>query len=320
MSNKEFWVVKLPSNNKLLKNTQCKYNSKNQLQQTGGLIKELVELCQNTKVIRDQNSQPLSELSRGGGSDSQEPLAAAVAVETRRPTGPRIYAFHFNQAGQERLSCRRVKEKGGWETTGDGGEKLWLNPVEVVEVEMAVKGGGGYGGGMVAKNKAVVATNKAQPRRSDGGGDHGRGVGGYRSRGGGSYGDDGDGDRGRGGGGGYGDSSGGYGSCNGGGGYSEGGGYRGESGGDDGYGDGGYGDGGGGYEGGGNSGGGGSNRDGSGYSSGGDGDGDGYGYDGGCGYEGSNGVERNSGGGGYNKSEGDSVRDFVKTKIIKNNL
>ncbi|KAG2291638.1 hypothetical protein Bca52824_038307 [Brassica carinata] len=89
--------------------------------------------------------------------------------------------------------------------------------------------------------------------------------------------------------------------------HRSGGGYRGESGGDDGYGDGGYGDGGGGYEGGGNSGGGGSNRDGSGYSSGGDGDGDGYGYDGGCGYEGSNGVERNSGGGGYNKSEGDSV-------------
>ncbi|KAF2614207.1 hypothetical protein F2Q70_00013389 [Brassica cretica] len=192
MSNKEFWVVKLPSNNKLLKNTQC-------------LIKELVE--------------PLSELSRGGGSDSQEPLAAAVAVETRRPTGPRIYAFHFNQAGQERLSCRRLQIPAG--------------------------------------------------------------------------------DRGRGGGGGYGDSSGGYGSC----------GYRGESGGDDAYGDGGYGGGGGGYEGGGNSGGGGSNRDGSGYSSG--GDGDGYGYDGGGGYEGSNGVERNSGGGGYNKSEEDSHKGIV---------
>ncbi|KAL0679616.1 hypothetical protein Bca4012_007597 [Brassica carinata] len=132
MSNKEFWVVKLPSNNKLLKNTQCKYNSKNQLQQTGGLIKELVELCQNTKVIRDQNSQPLSELSRGGGSDSQEPLAAAVAVETRRPTGPRIYAFHFNQAGQERLSCRRVKEKGGWETTA-------VVVIKEVEVDTVVK-------------------------------------------------------------------------------------------------------------------------------------------------------------------------------------
>ncbi|XP_013624883.1 PREDICTED: abscisic acid and environmental stress-inducible protein-like [Brassica oleracea var. oleracea] len=87
-------------------------------------------------------------------------------------------------------------------------------------------------------------------------------------------------------------------------------------GGDDGYGDGGYGDGGGGYEGGGNSGGGGSNRDGSGYSSGGDGDGDGYGYDGGCGYEGSNGVERNSGGGGYNKSEGDSSPATPSSSVV----
>ncbi|KAF3530068.1 hypothetical protein DY000_02044108 [Brassica cretica] len=123
-------------------------------------------------------------------------LAAAVAVEARRPTGLRIYAFHFNQAGQERLSCRRLqipanrhqrrkreggaKEKGGWETTGDGGEKLWLNS-QSRRSGGGGDGGGGYGGGMVAKNKAVVATNKAQPRRSDGGGDRGRGVGGYRS-------------------------------------------------------------------------------------------------------------------------------------------
>ncbi|CAN6818950.1 unnamed protein product [Brassica oleracea] len=71
-------------------------------------------------------------VTRGGGSDSQEPLAAAVAVETRRPTGPRIYAFHFNQAGQERLSCRRVKEKGGWETTA-------VVVIKEVEVDTVVK-------------------------------------------------------------------------------------------------------------------------------------------------------------------------------------